>query len=145
MCYVGLDDFFFVLIHIYALHVFTEYSNLPLKYALWTWAVGTHLVGRCVLYLYCFLDPLIWWIATGNGWNLRQPTWPKPNNVKSLQRWENRTRQASGHWGGSMKSVKAPYEKSRTIGRTYCNEIQLIETFEPYGGTPGSHRPLALI
>ena len=26
-----------------------EYNNLPLKYALWTGAVGAHLVGRCVL------------------------------------------------------------------------------------------------
>ena len=28
-----------------------------------------------------------------------------------------------------MKSVKAPSGKSGTIGRTYCNEIQPIETF----------------
>ena len=40
----------------------TIYSNLPLKYALWTGAIGAHLVGRCVLYSYRFLDPLeaIW-------------------------------------------------------------------------------------
>ena len=106
-----------------------DYNNLPLKYALWTWAVGAHLVGRCVLYLYCFLDPFIPWIATGNIWNLRQPTWPKPKDVKSLQSWANRTRQVSGHWGRSMKSLKAPSIKSRTIRRTYCNEIQLIKTF----------------
>ena len=31
--------------------------------------------------------------------------------------------------GGSMKSVKAPAAKFGTIERTYCNEIQLIETF----------------
>ena len=28
-----------------------------------------------------------------------------------------------------MKSVKVPSEKSKTIRRTYCNEIQAIETF----------------
>ena len=28
-----------------------------------------------------------------------------------------------------MKSLKAPPGKSGTIGRTYCNEIQLIEAF----------------
>ena len=28
-----------------------------------------------------------------------------------------------------MKSLKAPSGKSWTIGRTYCNEIQLLETF----------------
>ena len=38
-------------------------------------------------------------------------------------------RQASKHWGGSMKLVKAPSGKFGTIGRTYCNEIQLIEAF----------------
>ena len=38
-----------------------------------------HLVGKCVLYSYHFLDPLIQWIAIGNGWNIRQPIWPKPN------------------------------------------------------------------
>ena len=31
------------------------YNNLPLQYALWTGIVGAHLVGRCVLYSYCFL------------------------------------------------------------------------------------------
>ena len=31
-----------------------EYSNLPLKYTLWTRAIGVHLVGRCVLYSYRF-------------------------------------------------------------------------------------------
>ena len=105
----------------------TLYSNLPFEYTLWT--IGAHLVGRCVLYLYCFLDPLIRWIATGNGWNLRQNAWPKPNDVKSLQSWANQTRQASENWGRSMKSLNAPSRKSGTIGRTYSNEIQLIETF----------------
>ena len=71
------------------------YSSLPLKYAVWTRAVGAHLVARCVLYSYHFLDPLVQWIATGNGWNLRQPARPKPNNVKLLQSWASRTRQAS--------------------------------------------------
>ena len=28
-----------------------------------------------------------------------------------------------------MKSLKEPSGKSRTIGRIYCNEIKLIETF----------------
>jgi hypothetical protein len=46
-----------------------------------------------------------------------------------LPSWASRTRRASKHKGGSTKSVKAPSRKSRTIGRTYCNEIQLIETF----------------
>ena len=36
---------------------FLLYSNLPLKYALWTGAVGTHLAGRCALYSYCFSRP----------------------------------------------------------------------------------------
>ena len=36
-----------------------DYSNLPLKYTFWTRVVDTHLVGRCVLYSYRFLDPLI--------------------------------------------------------------------------------------
>ena len=101
---------------------FNKYSNLPLKYALWTRAVGAHLVGRCVLYSYHFLDPLIWWIATENGSNLRQPAWPKPNHVKSLQSWASRTRWASGRWGQSMKSVKAPSGKPGIIRRTYCKE-----------------------
>ena len=61
------------------------YSVLPLKYTLWTGATSTHLVGRCVLYSYYFLDPLFQWIAMGNGWNLRQPAWPKPNDVKSRE------------------------------------------------------------
>ena len=62
--------------HPHALGLFlTHYSNLPLKYALWIGDVGVHLVGRCVLYSYHFLDPLIRWIAIGNRWNLRQPTW----------------------------------------------------------------------
>ena len=84
------------------------YSNLPLKYALWTRAVGVHLIGRCVLYTKRFLDPLIWWNATGNGWNLRQPTWPKSNDVKSLQIWASWMHWASGRWGGSIKSMKVP-------------------------------------
>ena len=57
------------------------YSDLPLDYALWTRAVGAHWVGRCVFYSYCFPWLLIRWIATGNGWNPRQPTWP---NMKVL-------------------------------------------------------------
>ena len=97
------------------------YSNLPFKYALWTRVVGAHLVGRCVLYSYRFLDILIRWIVTGNGWNLRRPAWPKPSYVKSLQSWASWTCRASGRWGGSMKWVKAPSGKSGTIGRTYCN------------------------
>ena len=106
------------------------YNNLPLKYAFWTRAVGAHLVGRCVLYSYRILNPLIQWIAMGNGWNLRQPACPKPNDVKSLQRWASRTRRASMRQGGSMKSVKAPSGKSGTINRENisCNEIQPIET-----------------
>ena len=35
----------------------TRYSVLPLKYALWTGAVGAHLVGRCVLYSHRFSRP----------------------------------------------------------------------------------------
>ena len=42
------------------------------------------LVGRCVLYSYRFLDPLVRWITTGNGWNLRRSVWLKPNDVISL-------------------------------------------------------------
>ena len=49
------------------------YSNLPLKYALWTRVIGAHLVGRCVLYSYHFLDLLIEWIATGTD-----ETWANP-------------------------------------------------------------------
>ena len=59
-------------------------------------SVGGVLVGRCVLYSYRFVDPLIRGIATGNGWDLGQPIWMKPNDVKSLQTWESRMRQASG-------------------------------------------------
>ena len=110
------------------------YTNLLLKYALWTGAVGAHLVGRCVLHSYHFLDCLIRWIAMGYGWNLRQLAWPKPNDVKSLQSWASRTRWASKCWGGSMKLVKAPSGKSGIIGRTYCNKIQLIETFVEFEG-----------
>ena len=107
----------------------TYYSSLLLKYALWIGVVGAHLVGGCVLCSYRFLDPLIQWIAMGNIWNLRQPAWRKPNDVKSSQSWASRTCRASRRWGGSMKSVKAPSRKSRTIRRTYCNKIQPIETF----------------
>ena len=106
-----------------------QYSNLLLKYALWTGAVGAHLVGLCVLYSYRFLDPLIRLVTLENGWNLRQPAWPQSNDVKSLQSWASWTRRASMHCCGSMKSVKAPSDKSRTIERTYCNQIQPIETF----------------
>ena len=106
------------------------YYNFLLKYALWTIAVGAHLVGRCVLYSYCFLNPLIWWIATWNIWNLRQHAWPKPNDVKSLQSWASRTRQASGRWGGSMKSVKVLSKNDANWRRTtYRDKIQLIKTF----------------
>ena len=41
------------------------YNNFLLKYALWTGVVGAHLVGRCVLYSYFFLDPLIRLYTTG--------------------------------------------------------------------------------
>ena len=34
-----------------------------------------HLVGRFIHHSYRFLDLLIWWIATWNGWNMRQPVW----------------------------------------------------------------------
>jgi hypothetical protein len=105
------------------------YSNLSLKYALWTKVVGAHLVGKCILYAYRFLDPLIQCIAMGNGWNLRQPAWLKPNDVKPLQSWASRTRRASKRWGGGMQSLKVPSRKSRTIGRRNCNEIQPIRTF----------------
>ena len=87
------------------------HSNLLLKYALWTGTVGAHLVRRCVLYSYHFLDFLIRWIATRNGWNFRQSTWLKPNDVKSLQSWASQMRRASRRWSGSTKSVKAPFEK----------------------------------
>ena len=73
-----------------------RYSNLPLEYALWTWAVGAYLVGSCVLCSFRFLDPLNWWIATGNRWNLRQCAWPELSNVESLQSWASRMHQASG-------------------------------------------------
>ena len=92
-------------------HKYIYTRNLPLKYTFWIGAIGVHLVGRCVLYSYRFLDPLIRWIATGNGWNLRQPAWLKSNDMKSLQSWASRTHRASGCWGGSMKSVKAPSGK----------------------------------
>jgi hypothetical protein len=36
------------------------------------------------------------------------------------------------HWGGSMKSVKAPSGKYGATGRTYCNKIEPIETFVEY-------------
>ena len=61
------------------------------KYALWTGAVG-----RCVLYSCRFLDPLIWWLATGNKWKRRQLARPKPNDAKSLESWASQTRWASG-------------------------------------------------
>ena len=105
------------------------YSNLLLKFALWIGAVGAHLVGKCVLYSYRFWNPLIQRIAIGNGWNLRQLAWPKPNDVKLLQSWASQTCRAIMRWGGSMKSLKVPSRKSGTIGRTCYNEIQPIKTF----------------
>ena len=120
------------LIHIpYRTHG-SMYNNLPLKYALWAGAIGAHLVGRCVLYSYRFLDLVIRWITMGNGWNLRKLAWLKPNDVKSLQSWASQTHWASMRCGGSTKSVKAPSRKYGTIGGTYCNEIQPIETFGEY-------------
>ena len=98
------------------------YNNLPLKYPLWTRAIGAHLVGRCVLYSYRFLDPLIRWIATGDGWNLRQPTW--------LQSWASRTHRTSGCWGTTLNSVKTPSGKSRTIARTHCNESFVARAYQ---------------
>ena len=62
-----------------------SYINVPPKYGLWSGAVSVHLVGRCILYSYHFLDPLIRQITTRNTWNLRQPAWPRPNDVKSFQ------------------------------------------------------------
>ena len=38
-----------------------------------------------------------------------------------------------------MKLVKVPSGKSRTIGRTYCNEIQPIKTSDEYGNLPTSN------
>ena len=89
--------------------------------ALWTKAVGMHLVGRCILYSCHFLDLMIWWLTTGNGWNMRQHTWPKSIDVKSLQSWASQTCRASGRWGQSMKSLKAPSKKFGAVGRTHCN------------------------
>ena len=61
-----------------------KYSNLELKYALWTTAIGAHLVGRCILYSYRFLVPLIWWIPMENRWHMRQPAWPKSSLSRHL-------------------------------------------------------------
>ena len=67
-----------------------------------------------------FLDPPIWWYATGSGWNLRQPTWAKPNDVKSLQSWASRMCWANGRWGQSTKLVGA-------IPKVWDNEENILQ------------------
>ena len=111
-----------------------DYNNLLLKYALWARAVGAHLVGRCVLYSYRFLYPLIQCYTTGNEWNMRQRAWPKPNDVKSLQGWASRTHRASGCWGGSIEvSEGAIWKVAETLRieeePPIYDEIQPFETF----------------
>ena len=41
---------------------------------------------------------MLWWIAMGNKWNLRQLAWPKPNDVKlqSLASWTHQASRALG-------------------------------------------------
>jgi hypothetical protein len=67
----------------------------------------------------------------GNGWNLRQPAWPKPNGVKSLQSWASRTRRASMHAQGreyevSEGSIRKVWDNRENS--TYNNEFHPIQT-----------------
>jgi hypothetical protein len=62
-----------------------------------------------------------------NGWNFKQPAWPKLNDVESLQSWASWMHPTSMYWGGRLNLVKASFGKFGTIGRTYYNETQPIE------------------
>ena len=104
----------------------SQYNNLPPKYALWTKAIGVHLVARCVLYSYWFLDLVIRWIAMGNGWNLRQPAWLKPNDVKSLQSRASRTRQVGGAGVGVWSQWKCHPEILGQLGEHCATKSDLL-------------------
>ena len=74
----------------YQYHAST-YNNLPLRYALWTGAIDAHLVGRCVLYSYCFLNHFD--SINRNGKQMK----PSPTRLTKAQwcgityRWQNPT------------------------------------------------------
>ena len=102
------------------------YNNLLLKYALWTGTVGAHSVGRCVLYSYRFLDPLI-------QWNLRQPAWSKPNDVKSLQVEQAKRAEQAGvgagvwsHWRCHPESMRQSGEHTKRMAlmSKWCQNLQ---------------------